>query len=48
VLSEGNIMEFDSPKNLLENPKSYFTLLVQENGPEFESKMRFMANHRDV
>ena len=33
VVSDGELVEFDSPKNLLENEKSAFFELVQATGP---------------
>ena len=46
VLDAGKIAEYDSPENLLKNDESYFSKLIQENGPEFEAKMREMAESK--
>ncbi|CAF1101378.1 unnamed protein product [Adineta ricciae] len=37
VLHHGRLVEFDTPKNLLSNPNSYFSSLVDQTGP-LESK----------
>jgi len=34
VFHEGNIVEFDSPENLLKNPNSAFYRLAKEAGPQ--------------
>mmetsp|Transcript_27011 Transcript_27011/g.23902 ORF Transcript_27011/g.23902 Transcript_27011/m.23902 type:complete len:515 (+) Transcript_27011:2891-4435(+) len=47
VLDKGNIVEFDTPLNLL-GKEGYFLSLVQEAGPEFEKKMRYLAQHKEV
>jgi len=48
VLDQGNVAEFDDPVNLLERGDGYFAKLIKENGPDFENKMRYLANHKDV
>jgi len=47
-MDQGNIAEYDSPAHLLENEASYFTRLVKENGPDFEHKMRYLANNKHI
>jgi len=47
VLDQGNIVEFDSPIELMKDKESYFANLIRVNGPEFEEKMRYMAAHKD-
>ena len=48
VLDQGNIAEFDTPIKLLNTRSSYFASLVRENGPEFEKKMRYLAQHKEL
>eukprot|EP01016_Furgasonia_blochmanni_P032168 TRINITY_DN3319_c0_g3_i6.p1 TRINITY_DN3319_c0_g3~~TRINITY_DN3319_c0_g3_i6.p1 ORF type:complete len:371 (-),score=150.79 TRINITY_DN3319_c0_g3_i6:152-1183(-) len=48
VLDHGNITEFGSPLELLDNPESHFTKLVNENGEEFANKMRYLAINKDA
>ncbi|KAL4499696.1 hypothetical protein ABPG72_017236 [Tetrahymena utriculariae] len=43
VLSEGEIKEFDTPKQMLNNPNSYLSQLIRENGKEHEIEMRNLA-----
>lgn len=43
VLSFGEIVEFDSPLNLLNREESIFSSLVNENGEEFRNKMLYLA-----
>ncbi|KAL4508323.1 hypothetical protein ABPG72_003627 [Tetrahymena utriculariae] len=43
VLSDGEIKEFDSPKQMLNNPNSYLLKLIRENGKEHEADMRRLA-----
>ena len=46
-MDKGKIAEVDSPENLLNDDTSYFSKMVKENGPEFESKMKLMASNKD-
>ena len=48
VLDQGNVAEFDDPVNLLERGDGYFAKLIKENGPDFESKMRYLANNKEI
>jgi len=47
VMSEGKIVEFDTPLNLMKNENSYFAKLVKESGPEFEKRMIALAENKD-
>jgi len=47
VLDQGNIAEFDDPVELLETG-GYFAKLIKENGPDFESKMRYLARNKNI
>jgi len=47
VLDQGNIAEFEDPVNLLESG-GYFSKLIKENGPDFESKMKYLANNKNI
>merc|ERR1712072_1505173 len=45
VLDKGTALEFDTPKELLNNPKySAFANMVKETGPETEKYLRSVAN----
>jgi len=33
---------------LLERGDGYFAKLIKENGPDFENKMRYLANHKEI
>jgi len=48
VLDQGKIAEFEDPANLLDKGSGYFAKLVKENGPEFESKMKYLAHHKNI
>eukprot|EP01017_Pseudomicrothorax_dubius_P035126 TRINITY_DN4883_c0_g1_i2.p1 TRINITY_DN4883_c0_g1~~TRINITY_DN4883_c0_g1_i2.p1 ORF type:complete len:1425 (+),score=392.81 TRINITY_DN4883_c0_g1_i2:120-4394(+) len=48
VLSSGNIVEYDSPLNLMDKQDGTFASLINENGPEFVQKMRYLATHRET
>ena len=43
VLSNGQLMEFASPHELLQRPESLFTALVEETGPENATLLRTLA-----
>jgi ATP-binding cassette subfamily C (CFTR/MRP) protein 1 len=47
VLDQGNIAEFEDPVNLLESG-GYFSNLIKENGPDFESKMKYLARNKNI
>eukprot|EP01017_Pseudomicrothorax_dubius_P001375 TRINITY_DN0_c4556_g1_i2.p1 TRINITY_DN0_c4556_g1~~TRINITY_DN0_c4556_g1_i2.p1 ORF type:complete len:148 (-),score=40.31 TRINITY_DN0_c4556_g1_i2:79-522(-) len=47
VLSHGNIMEYDSPINLMDKQDGIFAGLINENGTEFVQKMRHLALRKD-
>ncbi|KAI8806740.1 P-loop containing nucleoside triphosphate hydrolase protein [Cladochytrium replicatum] len=47
VLDGGNLIEFDSPHNLLQNPDSLFTGLVEATGKENAQVLRKIAADRD-
>lgn len=51
VMSRGEILEFDHPHNLLQNPKGYFTRMVMETGTSMTEQLRNVAltawNERD-
>jgi ABC-type multidrug transport system fused ATPase/permease subunit len=46
VLERGNIAEFDTPLNLLDNEESIFGALVRENGADYEKELREMATEK--
>ena len=43
VLDMGTIAEFDSPANLLRNPKSHLSSMVAETGPDNAVMLRQVA-----
>lgn len=43
VLSEGRVVEFDSPKQLVHNTEGYFYKLVRQNGDDTINKLQEMA-----
>lgn len=43
VLDAGQVIEFDIPHLLLQNPKGHFHSMVQQTGKEFESMLHKMA-----
>ena len=43
VMSKGQVKEFDSPYNLLQNEKSLFTRMVEKTGPSASRILRQMA-----
>ena len=45
VLDQGNVAEFGSPKELLENEEGHFSALVQATGTESSLVLREMANN---
>ena len=45
VLADGEIMEFDSPGKLLENPNGYLSQLVDQTGPSAKRKLIQMATY---
>lgn len=47
VLDNGNIVEFDSPLNLMRKD-GYFSSLIREGGNEFEKKMIYLAEHKEI
>lgn len=51
VLDAGQVMEFDSPSNLLDNPNSYFSQLCAETGESNERalklKLKSKASHQN-
>jgi ABC-type multidrug transport system fused ATPase/permease subunit len=44
VLDKGELAEYDSPKNLLANPKGIFTSMVDATGPGSAEHLRKIAN----
>ncbi|UJR14779.1 hypothetical protein I4U23_001767 [Adineta vaga] len=46
VLSDGRLVEFDSPEVLLSDNQSYFTALVKQAGPAEAEYLRTLANSR--
>ncbi|KAJ3119285.1 Multidrug resistance-associated protein 1 [Physocladia obscura] len=46
VLKDGQAMEFNTPDELLKNPDSLFTDLVNETGPEMAALLKNMAGKR--
>ncbi|SRR6266540_560557 len=42
-LSEGRVVEFDAPINLLNNPEGFFYQLVNNSGPEAAKRLKEMA-----
>jgi ABC-type multidrug transport system fused ATPase/permease subunit len=44
VLDKGMLAEYDSPKNLLSNPKGIFTSMVEATGPGSAEHLRMIAN----
>ncbi|KRX00810.1 P-loop containing nucleoside triphosphate hydrolase [Pseudocohnilembus persalinus] len=49
VLEQGNIVQIDTPYNLIVNfPEGIFAKLVDEGGPEFRQKMLYLAQNKDV
>lgn len=47
VLDNGNIAQFDTPLNLLDQ-EGVFSSLIKSNGPDFEMKMRDLAMNKDL
>ncbi len=47
VLSNGEIVEFDTPLNLMDKEDGAFAKLINENGPEFANKMRYLAINKE-
>jgi len=43
VLSDGHVKEYDTPENLLSNPRSEFTGMVNELGPDLAAQLRRQA-----
>ncbi|GJJ75953.1 hypothetical protein EMPS_08311 [Entomortierella parvispora] len=43
VMDQGQVAEYDSPRNLLLNPDSVFTSLVNETGPQNAAHLRSLA-----
>ena len=48
VLSGGELMEFDTPANLLRNPDSYFTSMVQEYGETVAAALTKQAMDKEA
>ncbi|TPX36938.1 hypothetical protein SmJEL517_g00979 [Synchytrium microbalum] len=46
VLDAGNVSEFDTPSNLLENPSSAFSKAVDETGPQNAAILRNLAKRK--
>ncbi|ORY40364.1 P-loop containing nucleoside triphosphate hydrolase protein [Rhizoclosmatium globosum] len=46
VLKDGEVSEFDTPANLLQNADSLFTDLVNETGPEMAALLKQMAGKK--
>jgi hypothetical protein len=44
VLSDGNLVEFDTPEVLLSNSHSYFALLVEQTGAAEAEYLRTLTN----
>ena len=42
-MSKGQVVEFDSPYNLLQNPGSLFTKMVEKTGSSASTKLHQMA-----
>ena len=47
VLDRGNLVEFDTPFNLLQNSEGYFTKLIKEQGKQFEQEMLDLARKKN-
>lgn len=43
VMSKGRVSEYDTPKNLLNNPDSVFTSMVNETGAQNAAHLRSLA-----
>ena len=39
-MDQGKVVEYDSPKKLLENPSGHFTSIVEATGPSKAAKLR--------
>ncbi|CAF1237427.1 unnamed protein product [Adineta steineri] len=48
VLSNGEVVEFDTPSSLLANSNSYFTSLVQQTGSNEAEYLRTLANQTNT
>ncbi|CAF0930502.1 unnamed protein product [Adineta steineri] len=48
VLSNGEVVEFDTPSSLLANSNSYFTSLVQQTGSNEAEYLRTLANRTNM
>ena len=44
VLDKGELVEFDKPSVLLQNPKGIFTRMVEATGPASAAYLRRIAN----
>ena len=45
VLDDGKVVEFDSPRKLLENPDGHLSKLVDQTGPNTKRKLTQMAKY---
>lgn len=43
VMHQGQVAEYDTPRNLLGNPNSVFSSMVAETGPQNASHLRALA-----
>ena len=48
VLGNGEVLEFDSPTNLLSNSDSYFVSLVEQTGPAEAEYLRTLAQRLEI
>lgn len=46
IMSDGRLVEYDSPKNLLSDENSMFSKLVAETGEAFANRLRAMAERK--
>jgi ABC-type sugar transport system ATPase subunit len=46
VMKYGEIVEFDTPLNLLENPKSKFSMMVAQTGDINTDYLKYLANSK--
>lgn len=46
VMNHGKLVEFDTPLNLIDDPKSKFSLMLQQTGESDPAKLRELAQSR--